>query len=351
MKRESVTVRTGTAEKNLQLTLQSIRADLVALAHAVKKQNVMVLTGSGGTSSSRVNAVTSSLTSGRIVLAGTGGRLTDSASLTFNTATGVLLASPDTDSDHTLGRVKLGSIDADLMALAHVDHFSTTGYALYQAPSGQTMLNAPDVATNSPRLGICVADQQVIKVIGSNPSDGSFYVDVRGELDITANNRQGAEFATALTVTAGSHTALTASTEVHDVIVNLARTVQFDTGALATQRAFRVRAPTYAFVGASTLTTAATLSISGAPAAGANATITNTYALWVEAGNARFDGTIHVSTNQVVGARKTGWGTATGSATRTSFDTTTVTLPELAERVKALIDDLHATAGHGLIGT
>jgi len=59
----------------------------------------------------------------------------------------------------------------------------------------------------------------------------------------------------------------------------------------------------------------------------------------------------YVNDNRVVGARKTGWSTATGTATRTTFDTTTVTTQQLAERVKALIDDLHATAGHGLIGT
>lgn len=53
----------------------------------------------------------------------------------------------------------------------------------------------------------------------------------------------------------------------------------------------------------------------------------------------------------VVSARQTGWALATGTATRTTFATSTVTLPQLAERVKALIDDLHATAGHGLIGT
>lgn len=51
-----------------------------------------------------------------------------------------------------------------------------------------------------------------------------------------------------------------------------------------------------------------------------------------------------------VGA-KTGWGAATGTATRTTFATSTVTLPELAERVKALIDDLHQTAGYGLLRT
>lgn len=54
---------------------------------------------------------------------------------------------------------------------------------------------------------------------------------------------------------------------------------------------------------------------------------------------------------KLLGARKTGWAVASGTATRTTFDTTTVTTAQLAERVKALIDDFHATAGHGLIGT
>lgn len=39
-------------------------------------------------------------------------------------------------------------------------------------------------------------------------------------------------------------------------------------------------------------------------------------------------------------APRPGWAAATGTATRTTFDTATVTLPQLAERVKALIDDL-----------
>jgi len=58
-----------------------------------------------------------------------------------------------------------------------------------------------------------------------------------------------------------------------------------------------------------------------------------------------------VAGTKVVGTRKTGWTVATGTATRGTFDTATVTLPQLAEAVKALIDDLHQTAGHGLIGT
>lgn len=37
---------------------------------------------------------------------------------------------------------------------------------------------------------------------------------------------------------------------------------------------------------------------------------------------------------------RTGWGVPTGTATRSTFDTASVTLPQLAERVKALLDDL-----------
>lgn len=61
-------------------------------------------------------------------------------------------------------------------------------------------------------------------------------------------------------------------------------------------------------------------------------------------------GEYRVNGTKVVGARKTGWAAATGTATRTTFDTATVTTAQLAERVKALIDDLYATAGHGLLG-
>lgn len=54
-----------------------------------------------------------------------------------------------------------------------------------------------------------------------------------------------------------------------------------------------------------------------------------------------------VGTNNVVGSRKVGWAAPTGTATRTTFDSTTVTTAQLAERLKALIDDL---TSHGLIG-
>ncbi len=105
-----------------------------------------------------------------------------------------------------------------------------------------------------------------------------------------------------------------------------------------------------------TYTNASTVYIDGAPTASTNVTVTNPYALYVNAGTSFFGGNVNLSTGneyrinntKVVGARVTGWTAATGTATRTAFATSTVTTAQLAERVKALIDDL---ISHGLIGT
>ena len=59
-------------------------------------------------------------------------------------------------------------------------------------------------------------------------------------------------------------------------------------------------------------------------------------------------GEYRVDNVKVVGNRAVGWGTPSGAASRTTFDTASVTTAQLAERVKALIDDLRA---HGLIGS
>lgn len=65
------------------------------------------------------------------------------------------------------------------------------------------------------------------------------------------------------------------------------------------------------------------------------------------AGTLNLDNDLYKDGIKVVGARATGWAAATGTATRTTFATGSVTLPLLAERVKALIDDFIT---HGLIG-
>lgn len=60
------------------------------------------------------------------------------------------------------------------------------------------------------------------------------------------------------------------------------------------------------------------------------------------------NGDLFIKSLQILTTRRTGWTAATGTATRTTFATGAVTLPVLAEHVKALIDDLMT---HGVIGT
>jgi hypothetical protein len=83
--------------------------------------------------------------------------------------------------------------------------------------------------------------------------------------------------------TGAADTTLTASTEAPNVYFNMGQTRQHSTGALSAQRDFRISPSTHSFVGASTLTNAASLVIDGPSNGGTNATITNSSALWVPA--------------------------------------------------------------------
>ncbi|HEV2816055.1 MAG TPA: hypothetical protein VGW40_02370 [Allosphingosinicella sp.] len=65
------------------------------------------------------------------------------------------------------------------------------------------------------------------------------------------------------------------------------------------------------------------------------------------AGDADVTGDYRVDAVKVVGNRRTGWGAPTGTASRATFETSGATVGQLAQRLKALIDDLIA---HGLIG-
>jgi hypothetical protein len=97
------------------------------------------------------------------------------------------------------------------------------------------------------------------------------------------------------TFTMAANTNQTASTEISSIAFNLSATRQWATGAITTQRELLIQAPTYAFVGASTITNAATVAITGSPTAGTNATITNTYSFWVQGGVTKLDGLLDLS--------------------------------------------------------
>jgi len=88
---------------------------------------------------------------------------------------------------------------------------------------------------------------------------------------------------TGIVYTGAVNTNQTLSTEIPSLTLTTAGR-QWATGALATQREVLITQPVYSFVGASTITDAATLGIAGAPVKSTNATITNTHGILVQAG-------------------------------------------------------------------
>ena len=79
---------------------------------------------------------------------------------------------------------------------------------------------------------------------------------------------------TCVLITSAAHTNQTLSTEAVGANFNFSATKEFATGALTTQREMLIQAPTYGFVGPSTLSDAITFAINGSPIAGTNATLT-----------------------------------------------------------------------------
>lgn len=96
----------------------------------------------------------------------------------------------------------------------------------------------------------------------------------------------------ALFVSGAAHTSLDASVPSPDVYFRLDRTVTFSAGAMPNQMAVYAEAPTWAFTAPSVITNGSTFYIDGAPVAGANATISNSYAVFIGSGRVRFDGVV-----------------------------------------------------------
>ena len=122
---------------------------------------------------------------------------------------------------------------------------------------------------------------------------------------------------TALTVTGGAHTGLTAASEDVGANFNFSATKTWAAGAgpLAMQREVLFQAPTYVgnAVTPLVITNAATVAITGAPTQGANMTLSNPLALWVQSGNTSLGG------GQFVARTPQGAGNLTLTAAGTQY--------------------------------
>lgn len=145
-------------------------------------------------------------------------------------------------------------------------------------------------------IGGSIAANQVAYGSGANTIQGSSTLTYNGSALALAPSAVSSGAVSTWKVTAAANTGQTASTEVNGVLYDLSATRTWATGAIATQREFYVKAPAYAFAGASTITTAATFAINNSPTAGTNATITNPIALNVEAGVTHLAGATSIGT-------------------------------------------------------
>ncbi len=171
--------------------------------------------------------------------------------------------------------------------MAQASCYDSTSYAISQTSAGDTLVNAKTGRT----LFLDVNNGQVAALTATLFTVSQPFL-VSSQ---TATITQGAVSGTprvSFTVTPVAATLLTSTTESPQVKLNFARTQQWATSPPVTQREFLIDRPTYSCdTVAQTITTAATVAIVGAPAPGTNVTITTPLALWVQAGDVKFDGT------------------------------------------------------------
>jgi hypothetical protein len=196
---------------------------------------------------------------------------------TITTAYALYFPAPQNSGGGSIGT--FAAIEIDALSGA------TTNYAILTGGAGLVKIQDA-TASSSTTTGALVVTGGIgvggaLQVGGNTTLRGS-----SGNFIIPSAVSTGAQ--TNLQITSAVNTGQTASTEINSVLFNLSATRTWATGAITTQREFLIQAPTYAFAVASTITTAATVAISGAPVAGTNATLTSTYALWVQGGEAHF---------------------------------------------------------------
>lgn len=168
----------------------------------------------------------------------------------------------------------------------------TNAYALWvksgitEIDGGAVFGSTASLATTQYYIG------QVSSAFYFNAGGNFFQFAINNTVTLSSNNRGNWTFAstansagtnTVLKVTPGNNTGATASTNIPQFLLN-SSTQTSAAGAVTEMDYAQFNIPTYAFASASTITLAATVTIAGAPLAGANATITAAYALYVAGG-------------------------------------------------------------------
>jgi hypothetical protein len=316
-----------------------------------------------------------------------------------------LTVASDTDATTILGRLKFGSPTTDEATFSHFDHFNTTDYAVKQLSTGQVRVNTKSGTTMV--LGVNNANKLSISSTQVNIATGATFqqddttdstsavtgsINTKGGIGVTKNVFVGGELTVASDTdattilgrarfySATSDTMMLSHFDINSssgfaLSQNTAGTTQLNGASVL----LKINNSTIITVGAN-VTIAALTTVSGSFHSSGGARVTGNFAIGGSTPGSPTTSTIHVYTGtaptasiadgfqnysadivagnavphfrtengDIVKVYSIGsWGTPSGTLTRTTFDTTTVTLPELAERLAALISDLKT--GHGLL--
>lgn len=247
-----------------------------------------------------------------LILGGSSGTI--STITTSTSAFGIIFQANENGAASTAG-IRFGNTSTNLTQTSgtrdyiniHIPFAPSSGTAVHNQMSFLSILNQTGSATGITR-GIflnqtltAVADFRAIEIACDEADAKLIYqTGTLGRNNIMAKTRFGStsaptaqlnidQTATATGVlkgiiyTGAVNTNQTLSTEIPAVTITTAGR-EWATGALTLQREVLITAPTYSFVGTSTITDAATLGIAGAPIKSTNATITNTHAVLIQAG-------------------------------------------------------------------
>jgi len=158
-----------------------------------------------------------------------------------------------------------------------------------------TRINGSSVYVPSGNISVGTANTDLTFTSGNTGTDMKLTLDYGLGVVIT-NGTQTSGVPYLLKLTPGTISGSTASTAIPNVHFDFDATNRtWATGAITTQNEFQIDAPTYNFVGASTITQANTVYIAGAPIAGANATITGAYSLNVFSGDTYLGGNLETT--------------------------------------------------------
>jgi hypothetical protein len=252
------------------------------------------------------------LTNGSVVFSNGTTLTQDNANLFWNDTTnrlGIGTNSPAYD-------LEVKKSTASNSVIANVQNTATTGYSFFQVLGDNNTTysalatfnsaggvgtfydnNTSGITTNSATLSFLTNENATGGWVLTAGGYGTVNEKARFTISATTFKQAIATSGavTTFTFTKPNNTGQTASTAINGFLFTLGNR-QWATGAITTQKEFELTAPTYSFVGASTITNAYSLFVNK-PTAGTNATITNNYA-------AGFNGNVEVKNDLVVGNPK-----------------------------------------------